>query len=261
MRRAAPCVDAWLAVLASTCLFSWSLLTLYGSDITLPALCSVGDLGEVPLSVSVDLAILSNAPAKLVVGSALMVAAMMSPLVVAPLQHIRERSFARRRTRAMFVFVAGYALVWMVIAMALQAVALVALWAAPSPLVCVAGAAAMAMVWQVSPAKQWCLNRCHRRPQLAAFGAAADRDAFDFGLTNGMSCAGACWPLMLLPLFLMQAHVFGMIVVTLFIFAERLEDPGPRVWRWRGAGKALRIAIAQARMRLVARGGIREAMP
>jgi hypothetical protein len=44
-----------------------------------------------------------------------------------------------------------------------------------------------------------------------------------------------------------------MIAVTLFVFAERLESPGPLAWRWRGPGKALRIATAQARMRLAPR--------
>jgi predicted metal-binding membrane protein len=254
-------VDTWLLVLASACLSAWLLLALSGSDVTLPTFCSPAALWELPLSVSVDLAVLFNAPAKLVTGSALMVAAMMLPLCVAPLRHVRERSFVSRRAPAMLLFVAGYALVWMVVALALQALALVALWAAPSLLVCLAGAAATSMLWQVSPAKQWCLNRCHRRPHLAAFGAAADRDVFAFGLTNGMACAAACWPLMLLPLFLMQAHVFGMIVVALFLFAERLDAPAPLVWRWRGPGKALRLAMAQARMRLAPMSGNREALP
>jgi hypothetical protein len=92
-----------------------------------------------------------------------------------------------------------------------------------------------------------CLNRCHRRPQLAAFGVAADRDAFNFGLTNGASCAGACWTLML-PMLLAGR---GWAALrhdrrTLFVFAERLERPAPLAWRWRGTGKAWRIVLAQA---------------
>jgi predicted metal-binding membrane protein len=102
------------------------------------------------------------------------------------------------------------------------------------------------VAWQVSPAKQWCLNRCHRRPQLAAFGVAADRDAFNFGLTNGALCAGACWTLMLPMLLAAGGQLFAMIAVTLFVFAERLERPAPLAWRWRGTGKAWRIVLAQA---------------
>ena len=67
---------------------------------------------------------------------------------------------------------------------------------------------------------------------------------------NGASCAGACWALMLPMLLIGQGQLPAMIAVTLFSLAERLEDPAPLAWRWRGAGKALRIATAQMRMRL-----------
>jgi predicted metal-binding membrane protein len=211
--------------------------------------------------VSFDLALVLNSPVALASGWALMVAAMMSPLVIAPLRHVHERSFAQRRARAMLLFVAGYVSVWMVAGVLLQTMALVARWAVPAPLVYLSLAAATAMLWQISPAKQWCLNLCHRRPHLAAFGAGADRDAFDFGLRNGASCAGACWALMLVTLFVAQGHVLWMVAVTLFVFGERLESPAPLLWRWRGVGKALRIAMAQASMRLVPRSCIRETSP
>jgi predicted metal-binding membrane protein len=251
-------LEAWLVVLGSACLAAWSMQALGGSDLTLPASCSAGMLWAAPPSLSFDLALVLNSPAKLAADWALMVVAMMSPLVIAPLRHVRDRSFAKRRARTMLLCVAGYLSVWMMAGLALQVVALAVLWAASAPLVCLGLAAATAMWWQVSPAKQWSLNRCHRQPHLAAFGAAADRDAFNFGLTNGASCAGACWALMLLTLFAGPGHVLAMITVTLFVFAERLESPAPLVWRWRGAGKALRIAAAQTRMRLAPLSLIRE---
>lgn len=157
----------------------------------------------------------------------------------------------------MFLFLAGYITVWMCAAIGLQAIVLAAWGAAPTPLSCVGLAAAAAFLWQASPGKQWCLNRCHSRPQLAAFGAAADRDAFAFGVTNGTSCAGACWALMLLPLSAGNLHLFGMAVVALFVFAERLERPAPLAWRWRWPSKAVRIAATQLRMHLAARSYIR----
>ena len=83
------------------------------------------------------------------------------------------------------------------------------------------------MLWQASPGKQWCLNRCHRRVQLAAFGAAADRDTFVFGPTHGGSYVGACWALMLLPLSVANLHVPVMAAVALFVAAERVERPAP----------------------------------
>jgi predicted metal-binding membrane protein len=261
MGRAARRPDAWLVMLGAISLIAWSLLAFDGNGFILPAFCSAGTLRGVPLSVSFDLALLFNSPARLAAGWALMVAAMMAPLIVAPLQHVRDRSFARRRARAMLLFVAGYLTVWMIAGVALQAVALAARWAAPAPLDYLGVAAAAALLWQISPAKQWCLNRCHRQPQLAAFGAAADRDAFHFGLTNGASCAGACWMLMLLMLFAGQGHILAMIALSLFVFAERLESPAPLRWRWRGPGKALRIVAAQARIRLAPWNRIGEASP
>jgi predicted metal-binding membrane protein len=259
MRRGAGRPDGWLVVLGSTSLAAWPMLALYWSDVTLPAFCSAGT--SMPLSASFDVALMFNSPAQFASGWALMLAAMMPPLIAAPLRHVRDRSFARRRARAMLLFAAGYAAVWMAAGLLLQALALAARWAAPAPLACLGLAAAIALLWQVSPAKQWCLNRCHRQPPLAAFGAAADRGAFTFGLMNGASCAGACWALMLLPLCVGAGHVLAMIVVTLFVVAERLESPAPLAWRRRGIGKALRIIAAQARMQLAPRSSIREASP
>lgn len=249
MGRAAPRPDAWLVLLGSTSLGAWSLLAVGRNGFTLPAFCSAGVLQTPPLSVSFDLALVFNSPAQLASGWALMVAAMMSPLIVGPLRHVRDRSFAKRRARAMLLFIAGYAAVWMTAGIGLEVMALAAGWAASAPLVDL-GPAAAAVLWQVSPAKQWCLNRCHRRPQLAAFGAAADRDAFSFGVMSGVSCVGACWALMLLTLFAGRGHVFAMIAIMLFICAERLENPAPLEWRWRGPGKSLRMISAQARIRL-----------
>lgn len=46
-------------------------------------------------------------PASLLAASAIMFAAMMVPLVGAPVAHVRDRSFARRRLRATVLFFAS----------------------------------------------------------------------------------------------------------------------------------------------------------
>jgi len=208
------------------------------SDVTLFGLCSAGP--QMPPVDSFNLT-------QLVAGWLLMLIAMTPPLIAAPLRHVRERSFAHRRVRAMSLFVVGYWAVWMISGMGLQVIALAVQAAVSDTSKCLALSAAAATLWQVSPAKQWCLNRCHRRPQLAASGVPADRAAFEFGLSHGAACVGACWALMLLPLFVGQGHFLTMLAVMLFAFAERLESAAPLAWRWRGPGKALRIAAAQAR--------------
>ena len=250
MGRAAHWPDIWLVVLGSIILLAWWLLARDSGGSMVSPFCSSDTLWAAPLSVRLDLALMLVSPAQLASGSAVMIAAMMPPLIIAPLRHVRDRSFARQRARATILFTAGYGVVWMIVVVVLQLIAVAARWAAPAPLLCFGLAVATAILWQVSPTKQWCLNRCHRRPHLAPFGAAADRDAFDFGLTNGASCAGSCWALMLLTLLISQGQILGMIAVTLFVFAERLESPARLKWRWRGPGRALRIAVAQVRMRL-----------
>src|SRR5947209_5014128 len=50
---------------------------------------------------------------------ALMLIAMMAPVLIPPLWHVRLRSFAARRWRSMSLFVAAYAAVWMTAAAAL----------------------------------------------------------------------------------------------------------------------------------------------
>jgi predicted metal-binding membrane protein len=243
MERAARLPDAWLLWLGAAMLLAWTLLA-FGGVPSLPALCSTKAWGGAPLSVSLDLALIVNSPAPLALGWVLMVVAMMFPLAIAPLRHLRERSFARRRGRSMLLFVSGFAAVWMIAGVILQAMALIARWAVPAPLVCLMLSIAAAVLWQVSPPKQWFLNRCHRRPKLAAFGFAADRDAFWFGVKNGAACAGACWALMLPMLLIGWGQLPAMIVMTLFAFAESLESPAGLAWRWRGGAKAWRIIAA-----------------
>lgn len=172
-----------------------------------------------------------------------MMAAMMAPLLMAPIRHACERSLPRRRWRAAALFTAGYLAVWMAVGVVLMAVA----QAAGSGWKYGALAIVLAMLWQMSPAKQRCLNRCHAHPALAAFGFEADVDALGFGWTHGLWCAGSCWALMLVPMMVSRGHLMVMAAVSVWLFAEQLERPGPPSWRLRGLGKALRITIAQTR--------------
>src|SRR5215472_12187954 len=110
----------------------------------------------------------------LAAGWALMLVAMMAPLLIPLIQYVRQRSFKHHRARAVALFVAGYGAVWMAAGAGVLAVEIaVKLWA-PMSFLPAAGAALIATVWQFSPIKQRALNRCHSHAGLAAFGAAAD---------------------------------------------------------------------------------------
>jgi len=264
MQRAAGRLELWLLPMGATILVAWLLLIFAGGAFAPPAFCSaqgsVQGWSAPSLSVSFDLALVFNSPSQLAVGWALMVVAMMLPLAIAPLWHVRERSFSRRRGRSTALFVAGFVAVWMLAGVILQTIALLARLMVREPLACFGLALALALVWQISPAKQWFLNRCHQRPPLAAFGVVADLDALGFGMRNGAVCAGACWALMLAMLLIGQGQLLAMITVTLFSLVETIEDPAPLAWRWRGGAKAVRILAALWPKR-PERQQIREAYP
>lgn len=203
-----------------------------------------------PPAASIRMLLDMNPPSSLAAGWVLMLAAMMSPVLIEPLYHLRLRSFARRRARSSLLFVAAYAAAWMAPGAALLAIELAVEARAPQSWLPATSAALLALAWQASPVKQRCLNRCHAHPAPAAFGAAADLDALRSGITHGLWCAGSCWALMLVPMLLPLGHSACMAVVALLIFGERLEQPAPPCWRWRGPGKLARMAAARTRIRL-----------
>ena len=212
---------------------------------------AAGHAGAMPSS-SLHMHPAIDPPAALAAGWVLMLVAMMSPVLIWPVSHIRLRSFAHRRARAITLFVAAYAATWIALGGMLVAVALTVMPTAPQSYLPAAGAAVIAFVWQCSPIKQRCLNRCHAYPELAAFGAAADIDALRFGTTHGIWCAGSCWALMLVPMLVPSGHLVAMAAAAVLVFSERLEGARPPGWRVRGLGKAMRIVVAQARMRFEA---------
>jgi predicted metal-binding membrane protein len=205
-------------------------------------------LGHGPSSFRMILAM--GLPTALAKDWLLMAVAMMSPVLFLPLCHVRLRSFAHRRWRASALFVVSYFGVWMVVGSVLLAGELGCKLFISQAYAPAAAVLLIALVWQCSPVKQRCLNRCHSHTELSAHGVAADLDAFRFGATHGLWCSGSCWALMLLPMLLPGEHIAVTAIVTALIFSERLERPRAPDWRWRGFGKLARIVVAQARIRL-----------
>ena len=180
-------------------------------------------------------------------GWALMLAAMMAPLLIPALRHAFARSLPRRRGRAVALVTVAYAATWTAGGAALVSLAdgIGALTVSPYP--ALAAGLAVAMLWQATPLKQRCLNRRARHPPLAAFGRAADVDALRLGYAHAVWCFGTCWALMLVPLLVPQWHLGLMVVVTLWVWSEQLERPAVPGWRLRAPVRALRLARATAR--------------
>ncbi len=226
---------------------AWALLVVERGEESFAAHCSAAMTGVTPSSVSLHTLMALNAPGSLALGWALMLTAMMAPLLVAPVRHVHDRSFARRRTRAIMLFVAGYAVIWMAAGSILLALAPLVRFV-PADWLETALIILSALIWQISPAKQGCLNRGHAHPELAAFGPAVDMDALRFGLTHGVWCVGSCWALMLLPFLVSRGHVATMAIVTLWMVGERLQKPRPARWGVPTPVKAARLVVAQTRM-------------
>ena len=223
------------AVLLSS-VIAWILLLLNPAGMTLVAHCAAAR-AMLP-------------PASLAIGWAVMLVAMMFPVLIGPIGHIQLRSFRHRRVRSVALFVSAYAAIWMAVGCGLLSIELAARSFTSQAYLPVAGVVIIALVWQVSPLKQRCLNACHAHTELAAFGAAADLAALRFGLAHGLWCGGSCWALMLVPMLLPGRHLLAMAAVAILIFSERLEPPMAPCWRWRGLGGVTRMAVVQARIRL-----------
>ena len=236
-------------------LIAWAATVSEARILNLPAYCTPAGA---PLAIGwqgLEGAIRLNGAGPLASSWAIMLAAMMSPLLAAPLDHVWERSLPRRRLRAVALFLLGYALIWLpfgILELALVAAAhaFAGTWGMSSLL----PIAAFAFVWQISPWKQHCLNNCHKVAPLRASGVRAGRDVMRFGLGHGAWCVGACAPLMAIPLLSPGAHAPLMALVALFLLGERMERPGPADWRLRWPRSAALAGLAALR-RAAAPGG------
>ena len=227
---------------------AWAVLLLRPGGIAHHSAAAIGTPSPQPVAMLLAM----NPPASLAADWTLMLAAMMAPALIAPILHVRLQSFRARRARAVALFVTGYVLVWLPAGALLTASALAgALFMGPFALT--SAAVAAAAIWQCSPAKQSCLNRGHAHMALAAFGAAADRDAFRFGVTHAWWCVGSCWALMLVPM-LLPFPKAAMAAAAFLILSERLDHALAPQWTCRLSGKLLRLLVAQTRIRVQAVG-------
>lgn len=174
----------------------------------------------------------------------LMVVAMMAPILVGPLELVRANGLARRRIRSTLLFLSCYTAVWISAGgLLLYASALADNFrfaqAFTASLVLI-----VALIWQGSPIKQLCLNRCHTFHAMPAFGSAADAATLRYGILHGMWCAASCWPWMLLPMVSPGSQLRVMALVSLIVFCERLEEPAPVLWRYRGTRRVTRIVAS-----------------
>jgi predicted metal-binding membrane protein len=156
---------------------------------------------------------------------ALMLGAMMVPLLGPALHHLRTQSFVTRRARVSALFVIAYLAVWMLAGTVVFGVSRLG-W----PIV------GLVALWQISPFKQRALNRLFRHPTIPAFGLAADLGAVRFGLGHGAFCIGSCWALMALGFVFPSAHWPIMIATSVWIWREQARLPAAPRWAFARRG-------------------------
>lgn len=171
-----------------------------------------------------------------------MMIAMMTPAVL-PMAVVHRRLYRERHANlATFLFASGYLAGWAVFSIA---AALLQWWMHRSGwlhgMMLVAGAPLggglliAAGLYQLTPFKEACLSHC--RSPLGYFlehWRAGLGGSFAMGLAHGLFCIGCCWVLMVLMFVGGAMSVLTMMVLAVFILAERLLPSGPWVARLPG---------------------------
>lgn len=204
-------------------LTAWAMLLAGGSWLNLPAYCGASARFVAPGWAGLELALTLNPPGGLAAAWLMMMLAMMPSVLERPLGSLLDFGSTRRRLSAACLFLLGYGSAWMATGTMLVLLAIGLRAVLPGPGGPPAIALVAAALWQVSPWKRLCLNRCR--------DLAADRDALRFGLAHGGWCVGASWALMALPLTIEQGHYVVMALVTLFLAVERQGLSEPRLSR------------------------------
>lgn len=226
---------------------AWLLLAGPAALSGLPELCSSALVWSVPTPGTYAFFLSQVSPLSLLLAWCVMLVAMMLPVLGDTLAHVRRSAFPALRLPMQAALIAGYLGVWIPAGIAFFAVSITLrlgtgqMTALPAMV-----GLALAVLWQLSPAKQRALNRCHRYPALSAFAPGACSDALRLGLDRGLWCLGSCWALMLLAMLVPSAHFATMAALAVWIWAERLDPPAAPRWGPHLPLRALRLARAAA---------------
>lgn len=157
-------------------------------------------------------------------GWALMVAAMMLPVVAPQVRTVAVRSLWTRRQRSAVLFAGGYALVWMGVGAVVLA-PLVALDAHPLGAGWLVTLLLVGAGWQVSRPRRRLMRRCGSLRLGAATGFRADRNCVAVGIRSGGRCVATCGPLMAS---MTASHsVLLMVGLLAVMLSERSRGPDP----------------------------------
>ena len=156
-----------------------------------------------------------------------MMLAMAPPLLLREIGRLWRTSLHRSRHLVVAAFLSGYVAIWLLAGVVFG---MLAGWLAVS-VDRIIFAVACAVVWHGSPARQRCLNACHRVPTLRVFGVPAQWDAVCYGVATACYCVAACGLAMPLVLLAGNAHLAAMAVVAVIATPERYSPARRPCWR------------------------------
>jgi predicted metal-binding membrane protein len=157
-----------------------------------------------------------------------MILAMAPPLLLREIRHLWRSSLRRMRPLTIASFLCGYVGTWLLAGVALSALHG---WIG-SHFERIALAIVLVAVWQCSPARQRCLNACHRVRTLRVFGAASQLDSLRYGSSTGCYCIATCSLLMFLALLVNDHHLGAMVVAAAASTFERYEPARRPRWQF-----------------------------
>ena len=166
----------------------------------------------------------------------MMVAMMLpatTPVVALWGRMIASQSAGARRYGRMAVFLFGYLLAWTLLGAVTWLGLRVLEGLLPNTVftsgVFAAAALVLAGIYQLTPAKNWCLDHCRSPVSLLTHFRAGDGPLVDLriGFLHGGYCIGCCAGLMLVLMGVGLMNVPVMVVLTILIFAEKLAPHGP----------------------------------
>lgn len=175
-----------------------------------------------------------------VLGWTLMTVAMMLPTTVPLLVLFRRLAAGRANTAALVsLLIAGYLAAWTTFGAAagignqlLQRAMAGVGWLDRFPWVLVAGNLTLAGLYQFSPLKYACLEKC-RTPMSFLMshwhGLRPKEEAFRIGVDHGIFCVGCCWSLMLLMFVMGTGSLGGMFLLGVVMALEKNSPYGRRL--------------------------------
>ncbi|WP_326525258.1 hypothetical protein [Sphingomonas sp.] len=211
--------------LLAASLLGWAMMAVSGAGhapaARMVALCSGAEIAWPVPNAGADTGAAAGHRPGAIAWLAMMLA--MAPLLRTEGGLLWTAALPRRRWHAIAAFAAAFATPWLALGIVVLAIP------APPPATLAAGAL-LVSVWHCAPARQRCLNACHARPSVRAFGPAMLGDAGRWGLRNGTLCAAICGPAMLLATSL-PYHLPAMAAAVLLGTIERRRPSLPPAWR------------------------------